>query len=138
MSETPLADTSSPVAGVTRPLGTRPPVDPDAGTADALVAPAVAGQDSATRIFSQSVLISGIRCMLAYVVFPWVLPALGIAGGVGPWIGVVIGVVAIGFNVASIRRFWRADHRWKWPISVINCSVIGMLLVLLVMDLGSL
>jgi hypothetical protein len=102
------------------------------------VAAAVAQQDSATRIFSQSVLISGIRCVLAYIIFPWVLPALGVAGGVGPWIGIGIGVVAIGFNIASIRRFWRADHRWKWPISIINGTVIGMLLVLLAMDISSL
>lgn len=138
MSETPLADTTSPVAGVTRPVGAPPPVGPDATLTDVGVDVDVAGQESATRVFSQSVLISGIRCVLAYIVFPWVLPALGIAGGVGPWIGIVVGVVAIGFNIASIRRFWAADHRWKWPITVINCTVIGMLVVLLVMDLGSL
>jgi hypothetical protein len=144
VSETPLADTTSPVAGVTRPLGARPLAGPDGPDGpggpptDAAVAAAVAQQDSAPRIFSQSVVISGIRCLLAYIVFPWVLPALGVAGGVGPWIGIAIGVVAIGFNVASIRRFWRADHRWKWPISIINGTVIGMLLVLLAMDISSL
>ncbi len=94
--------------------------------------------DSAATVFSQSVMISGIRCLLAYIVFPWVLPALGIAKGVGPWIGITVGVVAIGFNLASIRRFWAADHRWKWPITLINCSVIGLLVTLLVIDAGSL
>ena len=111
-----------------------------AGAADSTEAPAVGvdGEDSITRTFSQSVVISGIRCVLAYVIFPWVLPALGWASGVGPWIGLVVGVVAIGFNIASIRRFWIADHRWKWPITVINLSVIGLLLALLVQDLGNL
>ena len=132
MSETPLADTTSPVAGVTRPIGAPNQADADVTHTDA------AGEESATRVFSQSVLISGIRCVLAYVVFPWVLPALGIAGGVGPWIGLIVGVVAIGFNIATIRRFWAADHRWKWPITVINCSVIGLLVALFVTDLGSL
>jgi hypothetical protein len=93
--------------------------------------------DSITRAFSQSVVISGIRCMLAYVVFPWILPLLGVAKGVGPWIGIVVGVVAIGFNIASIRRFQMADHRWKWPITAINSSVIVLLLILLVEDVAS-
>lgn len=94
--------------------------------------------DQATKAFSTSILISAIRCTLAYVVFPWILPAAGVAGGVGPGIGLAVGVVAIGFNVASIRRFWLADHRWKWPISVLNCCVIAMLSVLAVIDLQDL
>lgn len=94
-------------------------------------------QDSAARMFSTSVMISGIRCVLAYVVFPWILPIFGLTDWLGPWIGIVISLVAIGFNVASIRRFWRADHPWKWAISTINVSVIGLLSVLLVMDLST-
>lgn len=95
------------------------------------------GQDSAARMFSTSVMISGIRCMLAYVVFPWILPIFGLTDWLGPWVGIAISVVAIGFNIASIRRFWRADHPWKWAISAINVSVIGLLSVLLVMDLST-
>lgn len=94
--------------------------------------------DEPTRVFSTSILISGIRCVLAYVVFPWVLPAAGVAGGIGPGIGIVVGSVAIAFNVLSIRRFWLADHRWKWPITALNGAVIALLSVLLVLDLGDL
>ena len=53
--------------------------------------------DLAARRFSRSMLVSGVRCMLTYVVFPWLLPALGWASGVGPWIGLPIGLLAIGF-----------------------------------------
>lgn len=94
-----------------------------------------AATESANRVFSTSILISAVRCTLAYVVFPWLLPALGLAQGVGPELGLVIGVVAIGFNIASIRRFWAADHHWKIPISILNCCVIGMLTVLVFTDL---
>lgn len=96
------------------------------------------GADPATKAFSVSILISGIRCVLTYVVFPWVLPFLGFAGGVGPVVGLVVGTIAIGFNIASIRRFWVADHRWKWPITVLNSSVIVLLLILLGLDLAEL
>ncbi len=94
--------------------------------------------DAATRAFSTSILVSAIRCTLAYVIFPWVLPAVGVAGGVGPGIGLAVGIVAIGFNIASIQRFWRADHSWKWPITALNCCVIVMLSVLAVIDLADL
>lgn len=87
-------------------------------------------------MFSKSVVISGIRCTLAYVIFPWVLPLLNIGDGVGPWIGLVIGAVAIGFNIASIRRFWASGHRWKWGITVLNVTVIIMLLVLAAEDIS--
>lgn len=97
-----------------------------------------ASTDSANRAFSTSIAISAIRCTLSYVVFPWILPALGLAGGVGPGIGLAIGLVAIGFNVASIRRFWVSDHQWKVPVSVLNGAVIALLTVLVVLDLRDL
>ena len=83
-------------------------------------------------------LVSGIRCTLAYVIFPWLLPALGLASGVGPALGLAIGPVAIAFNVASIRRFHASDHRWKWSITVLNLTVIALLLVLFAMDVRDL
>ncbi len=149
MTDTPLAPEQARTGGADEPLpastaagcpipvlgdlaGGECPVDHRAPSDDT-----DAQQDSAARMFSTSVMISGIRCVLAYVVFPWILPLFGLTDWLGPWIGIVISLVAIGFNVASIRRFWRADHPWKWAISTINVSVIGLLSVLLVMDLST-
>ena len=101
-------------------------------------APGRPADDPAARAFSVSMLISGIRCTLTYVVFPWILPALGVVGGVGPLIGAVIGVVAIACNIASIRRFWRADHRWKLPVTVVNLGVMALLAILLFQDIAEL
>ncbi|MEE2768282.1 MAG: hypothetical protein VX833_03615 [Actinomycetota bacterium] len=96
---------------------------------------ALVGSDTTTRTFSTSMVISGVRCMLAYVVFPWLLPVLGVTGGVGPGVGLVIGTVAIGFNVWSILRFWRTDHRLKWTVIPINLAVIVLLLILVGFDI---
>ena len=90
-----------------------------------------------TGLFSRSVLISGVRCTLAYVVFPWLLPLVGLSDSTGPVIGLVIGVIAIGFNIASIRRFHASDHRWKWPITALNVTMITLLVVLAVEDIAS-
>ncbi|HVM53330.1 MAG TPA: hypothetical protein VM262_09045 [Acidimicrobiales bacterium] len=101
-------------------------------------APPTRPADDPTKAASVSMVVSGVRCLLAYVVFPWVLPAASRTGGVGPAIGLVVGLVAIGFNVASIRRFQRSNHRWRWHITALNSAVIILLTVLVVRDVADL
>ncbi len=93
---------------------------------------------AAQRAFSTSVLVSAVRCVLTYLVLPFLAPALGLAAGVGPAIGIPIGVVAIGCNVMTIRRFWAADHRWRWAYTALALTVIALLLVLMVEDVVTL
>lgn len=105
--------------------------------------PATSASDSpdaapTERVFSLSVVVSGVRCFLAYVLFPWLLPAAGIASGVGSGLGLAIGVVAIVFNLLSIRRFQRTGHRWRWLITALNSAIIVLLCVLMVIDLNDL
>lgn len=88
----------------------------------------------AQKAFQTSLLVATVRCLLMYIVFPFVLPAIGVASGVGPWIGLPIGLVAIVAIVMSIRRFWRADHSKRWHYTVIGTTVIGFLIVLAVSD----
>lgn len=97
-----------------------------------------ASEAAAQRAFSTSVLVSATRCTLTYVVLPFLLPVLGLATGVGPAIGIPVGVVAIGCNVATIRRFWAADHRYRWAYTALAVAVIVLLAVLLVEDVASL
>lgn len=121
----PVADPACLVDALDRPV------------ARGLQRPAAPG-DEATRAFSLSMLISGVRCVLTYVIFPWVLPAVGHAGGIGPGLGLVVGVVAITSNVFSIRRFMRSGHRYRWHVAAVNLGVIGLLSYLLVVDLADL
>jgi hypothetical protein len=87
------------------------------------------------RIFSASIFLSALRCLLSYIVLPVVLPAIGLARGVGPAIGIPIGILALTFDYLGIRRFWLADHRQRWAFSAIYAVVGTMVLVLLVVDL---
>jgi uncharacterized membrane protein len=95
-------------------------------------------QNEAARLFSLSIVISGTRCLLTYIVFPWVLPLLGIAGGVGPAVGVAVGVVAIFFNLLSIRRWRGSTSAARVPLMTLNSIVIVFLLVLVVVDVSRL
>lgn len=94
--------------------------------------------DAATKAFSTSVMISAVRCLLTYIVFPWLLPLFGLAKDVGPGIGLGVGAIAVFFNVASIRRFHRSNHAWKWWITGLNVAVIIMLVVLASQDFSEL
>lgn len=88
----------------------------------------------ARSAFQKSLFLSAFRCLLMYILFPFVLPAIGIAKGVGPAIGLVIGILAIVSIVYSIRRFWRADHSKRWHYTVFGTAIIGFLLYSSVKD----
>ena len=88
-------------------------------------------EEEVHRLFSASILVSALRCLLSYVVFPILAPAIGAAGGVGPVIGIPIAIVALYFDARGIRRFWMADHRYRWPITALYLAVMVLVCVLL-------
>lgn len=87
--------------------------------------------------FSRSVVVSAIRCLLTYIVLPFVAPLIGWIQGVGPAVGLLVGSVAIWFNLSSMRRFFVAVHRWRWGYFTVGASVIVLLVVLMAHDLTS-
>lgn len=87
------------------------------------------------RIFSASIFLSALRCLVSYVVLPVLLPLAGVARGVGPAIGIPIGILALTFDYLGIRRFWLADHRRRWAFTALYVVVGGMVLALLVVDI---
>lgn len=106
------------------------------GSSEAVPATTTGNQANgkAERIFSKSVMISGVRCLLTYLVFPFAAPLVGITNDVGAVIGVLIGLVAIAFNVFSIRRLFGAKHPYRYWAGAMNAAVIVLLVVLFVMD----
>ncbi len=94
----------------------------------------------AERLFSFAILISALRCTLSYVILPFVIPLFGLGAtvGVGPVIGIPLGAVAIFFDVKGIRRFWVAEHRYRWQMTVIYLLVIMLVLFLVLRDIVNL
>ncbi len=90
------------------------------------------------RGFSLSMLVSATRCLLTYLVLPFVLPALRLASGVGPLVGLPLGVVAMAANVVTARRFWLADHRYRWPYTALAAGILVLLAILVGRDLAEL
>jgi len=98
------------------------------------VRPTRQANEAAHRLFSTSILLSATRCLLGYVIFPIAAPALGAAAGFTPIIGIPLGLLALVFDVRGIRRFFVADHRWRWPITGLYLAVMVLVVILLVRD----
>lgn len=95
---------------------------------------ATATETSARKLAETSLLVSTVRCLLTYIVLPFVLPIVHVGAGVTPVIGLVLGTVAIVANVASVRRFWAADHRYRWHYTALASVIVAMLAWLVVHD----
>ncbi len=93
---------------------------------------------AAENIFGASVLISAVRCMLTYVLLPVLAPIVDLTGGVGPALGLIIGAVSAVAIVASMRRFWRADHRLRWAYTIIGGGILILVAVQAVTDVATL
>jgi hypothetical protein len=94
-----------------------------------------ASAGEARKAFQTSIAVATVRCLLMYIVFPFVLPAVGLASGVGPAVGIAISVIAVVAILMSIRRFWRADHSKRWHYTVLGTVVIGFMILLFLRDL---
>jgi hypothetical protein len=95
--------------------------------------PSTAG--AARKAFQTSVLVAAVRCILTYIVLPFVLPAIGLAAGVTPVVGAIIGVIAVGCIVSSMRRFWRADHRARWFYTCFGGAIALFLIAFIIRDI---
>jgi hypothetical protein len=128
-STSPIAAEAPPRSGPDRLMRRLLWLPPDAPRASA---------DAARKAFQTSLLVASVRCLLMYIVFPFVLPAIGLAKGVGPAIGLVINTAAMVCIVLAMRRFWRADHPKRWWYFALGGTVFVFLIVLAVKDITSL
>lgn len=93
---------------------------------------------AAQQAFSRSVWISAARCLLTYIVLPILGPIVGFAGGVGPVLGLTVGTVSMVAIIASIRRFFASDHRWRWRYTAVGGAILVLLVVQAVIDIADL
>jgi len=126
------ASTAAPAVIVTRPADVfmrrllRIPVDASGNVA------------SAQSLFSASIVVSAVRCLITYVFLPLLAPVLDLTGTIGPVIGLVVGTVSMVAVVAGVRRFWLADHAWRWRYTAVAAAVLVLLVVGAVDDIGAL
>ena len=131
----PAADGPATSAPPTTPEDLRPPADRFMRKLLRLDDTDTATAAEARSAFQKSLLFTTCRCLLMYIILPFVLPLVGIARGVGPVIGITIGILAMISIVYSIRRFWKADHSKRWHYTIFGTVIIGFLIYLTIKDL---
>jgi hypothetical protein len=100
-----------------------------------LPGPPAATDDQAHRLFSASIAISAGRCLLTYIILPVLTPVIGPTTGNHPGVGIPLGLLALVFDVRAVRRFWLADHPWRWKITALYSVVMIMVVGLLIDDI---
>ncbi|MDA3039890.1 MAG: hypothetical protein O3C27_10255 [Actinomycetota bacterium] len=103
---------------------------PSTGGAD------VAQQTAEARsAFQTSIFISSIRCLLTYIILPFVAPTFAFLGQVAKPVGVAVALVAMVSIVASMRKFWRVRHRQRWAYTTLGGAMFCFLVFSLAIDL---
>ena len=92
----------------------------------------------AHRAFRLAVAISGIRCLITYLLVPVAIPVLSLAGWVAAPIGIGLCTYAVINGVVSLRRFWGSDHPQRWLYTGFMAIVFVVLAIALVSDLSRL
>jgi hypothetical protein len=95
----------------------------------------MAAEAQGERALTLGLVISGIRCSLQYMIFPFVLPLLGIGDVVGVEISLLLNAVAAVSILFSIRRFWRINYRHKLAYTVVGLTALVILTAFTVLDL---
>lgn len=94
--------------------------------------------EQAERTFGVSLMISAVRCILQYVILPFVLPVIGVASEAAVPISLTINVIAVGLIVYSLRRFWRIGYARRWQYLPVALAALLILGVFITLDIRSL
>jgi hypothetical protein len=94
-----------------------------------------AEEGPATRAFGLSLLLSGLRCTLQYIVLPVLLPLIGLAGNFSLPLVILLDALALVLLVRSMRFFWRTRHPRRFDMLPIAAVVLLIILGSLGYDL---
>jgi len=90
----------------------------------------------AHRGFRTSMIVSGVRCLITYLLVPILVPVIGFAGILAAPIGIALCVVAAVNGVYSVRRFWVSNHRARWMYTGFIAFIFVVLAVAMVTDIS--
>jgi hypothetical protein len=109
------------------------PVGPSGTTAAAATDGTQQVTQRAERAFGASLIFSGVRCILQYVILPFILPLIGVAADAAVSISLVINALAIVLIFYSLRRFWQIGYRFRWQylgVAVFALILLGAFILL--------
>jgi hypothetical protein len=91
----------------------------------------------ARRNTTAAIVVSGIRCIITYLLIPILAPVVGLTEAASAPFTITLSVVAIVMGVSGVRRFWIADHRARWAYTIFIAVIVLLLAIGIVIDLAS-
>jgi hypothetical protein len=91
----------------------------------------------ARRSTTAAIVVSGIRCIITYLLIPVLAPVIGISEAASAPVTIALSVLAIVMGLTGVRRFWMADHRARWAYTIFIAGIVALLVVGIVLDLAS-
>lgn len=108
-------------------------------TSSTSTAPTGAVDSSGTeRMANTVVVITGIRCVLMYIVLPAAgvigsqfngIPLPGTSGAIAPGystpvlvVSLLLHAVTLVTTTIAVRRAFRSGHRWRWPYALLGST----------------
>jgi hypothetical protein len=89
-------------------------------------------------IFGKSIAVSAARCLITYVFLPLLAPIVNLTGALGPALGLLLGAVSMTAIVISMRRFFAADHKYRWGYAAVGGAILVALVFAAVFDVRTL
>jgi hypothetical protein len=89
-------------------------------------------------VVSKSIAVSAARCLFTYIFVPLAGPLIGLRDGIGPVVGITLSLLSLLALTAGVRRFFAADHAWRWKYTTLAAVVSVFVLVQLVVDVQAL
>lgn len=85
-----------------------------------------------------SLVVSAVRCILAYVVVPIALPLVAWADVVATPTSLVLSILAVLLGVRSLRRVWQANWTHRWSYTAFIAVVVVLLGITITLDVATL
>ncbi len=85
-----------------------------------------------------SLLFSGLRCILQYVLLPFLLPIIGVAADATVPILLLINLIAIVSIFLSLRRFWTIAYKHRWSYLLVALAALTLLIAFTAYDIAQL
>lgn len=89
----------------------------------------------AENALTLSLMFSGLRCILQYVLLPFLLPIVGIATAAAAPILLLINLIAMASIFFSLRRFWTIGYKHRWGYLAVALTALTLLLAFTLHDL---
>jgi hypothetical protein len=89
----------------------------------------------AQRALTFGLLVSAFRCTVQYVLLPFVLPWIGVAASIPPWLTLGLSGLALASIARNVRYLWRLQHARRRSYLALACIVAMALVVFMVVDL---